>query len=89
MQTKSEAQFEQHRFVKVMTQEVIKELGGDDGFRESKTHYELVTNPTKYYQKRPKDIVKLYENEKQYGIVASTDKIEMTGLVKKGEENED
>lgn len=54
MQTKSEAQFEQHRFFKVMTQEVIKELGGDDGFRESKTYYELVTNSTKYYQKKTK-----------------------------------
>lgn len=63
MQTKSEAQFEQHRFVKVMTQEVIKELGGDDGFRESKTYHELVTNPTKYYHNNPQDIVKLYENE--------------------------
>lgn len=65
MQTKSEAQFEQHRFVKVMTQKVIKELGGDDGFRESKMYHELVTNPTKYYQEKPKDIVKFYENEQK------------------------
>lgn len=65
MQTKSEAQFEQQRFVKVMIQEVIKELGGDDGFRESKTYHELVTSPTKYYHNSPQDIVDLYEIEQK------------------------